>query len=111
MAEGTRARRARDFMAAEFDGWAIARHCIAKEARERTGKLDLRGLAPVQLAKVCRCLSRRPSRMWVVDQFEFPEGILGPCRMGGIGAGSTRRGIKNGTVRRSCPSVAKSSSR
>jgi hypothetical protein len=50
-------------MAAEFDGWAIARQRIAKEARQRTGKLDLRGLGPVQLAKVCRCLSRRPSRM------------------------------------------------
>src|SRR5271170_3394881 len=32
-----RARRARGFMAAEFDGWAIARQRIAKEARERTG--------------------------------------------------------------------------
>jgi internalin A len=31
-------------MAAEFDGWAIARQRIEKEARERTGKLDLRGL-------------------------------------------------------------------
>jgi hypothetical protein len=50
-------------MAAEFDGWAVARDRIAKEARERTGKLYLRGLRPVQLAKVCGCLSRRPSRM------------------------------------------------
>ena len=48
-------------MAAEFDGWAIARQRIAKEARERTGKLDLAGLGPVQFAKVCRRLSRRPS--------------------------------------------------
>jgi Leucine-rich repeat (LRR) protein len=31
-------------MAAEFDGWAIARQRIAKEARERTGKLNLAGL-------------------------------------------------------------------
>jgi hypothetical protein len=33
-------------MAAEFDGLAIGRHRIAEEARERTGKLDLRGLGP-----------------------------------------------------------------
>jgi internalin A len=36
-------------MAAEFEGWAIARHRIAKEACERTGKLDLRGLGLEEL--------------------------------------------------------------
>jgi internalin A len=36
-------------MAAEFDGWAIARQRIAKEARERTGKLNLRGLGLEEL--------------------------------------------------------------
>src|SRR5271170_119591 len=39
-----RARRGRGFMAAEFDGLEIARQRIAKEARERTGTLDLNGL-------------------------------------------------------------------
>ena len=34
----------RGFMARDFDGWPIAEQRIAKEARERTGKLDLAGL-------------------------------------------------------------------
>jgi hypothetical protein len=37
-------------MAAEFDGWAIARQRIAKESRERTSKLDLRGLELEKIA-------------------------------------------------------------
>src|SRR6202041_1829678 len=37
-------RGARGAHGGEFDGWAIARRRIAKEARERTGKLDLVGL-------------------------------------------------------------------
>ena len=36
-------------MAAEFDGLAIARHRIAKEARERTGRLDLTALGLEEL--------------------------------------------------------------
>src|SRR5271168_4367771 len=36
-------------MAAEFDGWAIARHRIEKEARGLTGKLDLSGLGLEEL--------------------------------------------------------------
>jgi hypothetical protein len=36
-------------MAAESDGWAVARQRIAKEARERTGKLDLIGLGLEEL--------------------------------------------------------------
>jgi hypothetical protein len=40
---------ARGFMAAEFDGWAIAQQRIAEEARERTGKLDLARLALEEL--------------------------------------------------------------
>jgi hypothetical protein len=36
-------------MAAEFDGLAIARHRIAKEARERTGRRDLTALGLEEL--------------------------------------------------------------
>jgi len=38
-------------MASEFDGAAIARERIAKEARERTGKLDLAGLGLDEIPK------------------------------------------------------------
>ncbi len=38
-------------MASEFDGAAIASERIAKEARERTGKLDLAGLGLDEIPK------------------------------------------------------------